>query len=350
MPVRNIDIQDVNQPPQTISMLDAIRLSSKSASGIAALNLPPRQNVLGDWMKEGDTGFIFAPRGLGKTWFSMLIATAVANGGNAGPWKANGARKVVYIDGEMALDGMLERMNGMKSGENLIILNHEILFHLGGKTMNLADRPTQEALREYLVEVGAKMVIVDNLSCLCAGMEENQADDWEQLLSWLLELRRRKIVVLIVHHAGRNGDMRGTSRREDAAFWILKLDYADESKCESARSAKFVSMFTKERNSGREQMQLEWCFKTDASGMVDVSYKSKCQLEELRSWIQMGLNSATAISEAMGISIGHVSKLAKKASRAGWLEVKKRKYVLVSRPSSEAGNEKQAETKPEENA
>jgi hypothetical protein len=33
-----------------------------------------------------------------------------------------------------------------------------------------------------------------------------------------LELQRAKISVVIIHHAGRSGNMRGTSKREDAAF------------------------------------------------------------------------------------------------------------------------------------
>ena len=330
MPVREPDLPEGGEKPQEISMLDAIRLSTKSASGIAALGLPPREPVLGDWLKEGDTGFLYAPRGLGKTWMSMFIASAVANGRQAGPWKVHGARKVVYIDGEMALDGMLERMEGMQSGENLTVLNHEVLFHLGNKTLNLADRATQDALTAYLVEAGAGMLVLDNLSCLCAGMEENNSDDWELVLHWLLALRRLKIVVLIVHHAGRNGDMRGTSRREDAAFWMLKLDYSDEAKSGASRMAKFVSMFTKERNSGREQMPYEWTFETDSAGVVRVGYKQADPLAVFRSWVEFGLSNATAIAEAMGLSTGYVSKLAKKAVGAGWLQVKGRKYVIVS--------------------
>ena len=324
------DELEVSEESKEISMLDAIRLSAKSASGIAALGLPPREPVLGDWLKEGDTGFLYAPRGIGKTWLSMLLSSSVANGGQAGPWKAHGARKVVYIDGEMALDGMLERMEGMQSGENLVVLNHEVLFHLGNKTLNLADRATQDALTAYLVESGAGMVVLDNLSCLCSGMEENKGDDWERVLHWLLTLRRLKIVVLIVHHAGRNGEMRGTSRREDAAFWVLKLDYADEAKSGTARMAKFVSLFTKERNSGREQMPLEWSFETDSAGVVRVDYKQADPLAVFRSWVEFGLSNATAIAEAMDVSVGHVSKLAKKAVGAGWLKVQGRKYILVS--------------------
>lgn len=330
MPVRKPDFSDSVNNKKEITMLDAIRLSSKSASGIASLNLPPRKAVLGEWLKEGDTGFLYAPRGLGKTWLSILLSSAIANGGQAGPWKANGSRKVVYIDGEMAVDGMLERMDGMESGENLLVLNHEVLFHLGQKTLNIADKTTQEALTKYLVEVEAGMVVLDNLSCLCSGMEENKSDHWERLLQWLLELRRLKIVVLIVHHAGRNGEMRGTSRREDAAFWVLKLEYADEAKCGTARTAKFVSTFTKERNSGKEQIPLEWTFETDSAGVVRVAYKHADPLTVFRSWIEFGLSNATAIAEAMDVSVGYVSKLAKKAVGAGWLKVKGRKYVLVS--------------------
>ena len=89
---------------------------------------------------------------------------------------------------------------------------------------------TQSAITTYLQEVGARLVVLDNLSCLCSGMEENKGDDWERILHWLLTLRRLKIAVLIVHHAGRNGQMRGTSRREDAAFWVLKLEYTENDK------------------------------------------------------------------------------------------------------------------------
>ena len=324
------DQEEGSCEPSELSMLEAIRLSSKTTCGIASLALPPRDLILGDWLKEGDTGFLYAPRGLGKTWLSMLIASAVATGGVAGPWQANGARKVVYIDGEMAIDGMLERLAGLRASENLVVLNHEVLFHLGNKTLNLADYDTQSAITEYLLEAGAALVVLDNLSCLCSGMEENKGDDWELVLHWLLNLRRQKIAVLIVHHAGRNGQMRGTSRREDAAFWVLKLDYSENEKIGPGRMARFVSLFTKERNSGREQSSLDWTFETDADGLVQISYKPADPLEQLREWLQFGLNTATTLAEAMGVSAGYVSRLARKAAALGWLRTQGRKYILVS--------------------
>ena len=105
-------------------------------------------------------------------------------------------------------------------------------------------------------------------------MKENDADAWEQILPWLLELRRRKIAVLFVVHAGRNGQMRGTSRREDAAAWVIRLD--DATDATSARTgARFVSTFTKpSRNTPQNPPPLEWSISTNAStGEATVAYK-----------------------------------------------------------------------------
>ena len=35
-------------------------------------------------------------------------------------------------------------------------------------------------------------------------MRENDADDWEAVLPWLLTLRRKGIAVCIIHHSGRS--------------------------------------------------------------------------------------------------------------------------------------------------
>src|SRR5262249_2885572 len=62
---------------------------------------------------------------------------------------------------------------------------------------------------------GVELLILDNLSSLTVGVRENDGDAWAQIQDWLLRLRRRGISVLIIHHAGKHGGQRGTSRRED---------------------------------------------------------------------------------------------------------------------------------------
>ena len=59
------------------------------------------------------------------------------------------------------------------------------------------------------------MVVLDNIATLCRTGKENESQSWQTMQAWLLELRRRGMTVLLIHHAGKSGDQRGTSARED---------------------------------------------------------------------------------------------------------------------------------------
>jgi putative DNA primase/helicase len=67
------------------------------------------------------------------------------------------------------------------------------------------------------------LVILDNLSALCRSGKENEGEGWLPVQEWALRLRQRGIAVLFVHHAGKGGAQRGTSRREDVLDLVLAL-------------------------------------------------------------------------------------------------------------------------------
>jgi hypothetical protein len=199
----------------------ALAESVVSTSELHDLKLTPRQKLLGDWFCEGDCGFIFASRGVGKTWLALAIAQALSTGGKLGEWQAHEAVKVLYVDGEMPPDLMRVRCEGLQArNDNLSFLNHEVLFDRTGKVLNIANPEIQQAITQRCIAAGVKVLVVDNLSTLASGMRENEADSWEQVNGWLLDLRRRKVAVVIIHHAGRSGEMRGTSKREDSVFGL----------------------------------------------------------------------------------------------------------------------------------
>lgn len=305
---------------------EALARSICPCTRLHELPIPPRERLLADWFMEGDLGFIFAPRGLGKTWLSLSIATAIADGRECGPWRAASARRVLYVDGEMPCESIRSRIEGMQGVENLAVLNHEALFHLTGKVLNLADRATQDALTARMLADGASVVILDNLSCLFSGVKENEADAWEGVLQWLLTLRRNRIAVVFVAHSGRNKEMRGTSRREDAAFWVIRLD---EVEGDARDGARFLSRFTKDRNSQSEQPATQWNFTTAPDGKVTIKTQAASTADVFRQWIEDGLTSAEDIAREMNISKGNVSKMAKRAIEAGWLTKNGRNYALA---------------------
>lgn len=295
---------------------------------LSGLPVEHRQLLIGEWLRAGDLGFIFAGRGLGKTWFSMNLARGIAGQANVGPWKSHEHHQVLYLDGEMApedlkfRDGVLGKPTG-----NLTYINHEILFQRTGKFMNLADRDFQQGALDFCLEEDFKVLFIDNLSTLSFGVDENKALDWEIILPWLLSLRRNHITVIFIHHAGRNNEMRGTSKREDPAFWVIRLDAPIAGN--ERKGANFISRFTKWRNSAERPAAYEWNFMPLGSHDISIDCKQCDPMDLFLHWIDSGLDTCSDVATEMDVTRGYVSQLAKKAESLGLIEVKARRYRML---------------------
>ena len=302
-----------------------------SAAELQTMELPHHPLLLDRWFAEADLGFVFAARGVGKTHLCLGLARALSEGSSVGPWSAHCAVPVLYLDGEMNAEQIRARDAALAKGTGLLdYLNHELLFERTEKTLNLARPEQQAALTALCLARGVRVLFLDNLSTLFSGVLENDNDDWEKVLPWLLSLRKHNIAVVIVHHAGRNGQMRGASRREDPAAWVLRLDDALDA-ATIKRGARFVSTFTKpSRHTPADVPCYEWEFAPDeTSGRCKVTVREASGLEVFLQWIRDGLDTCGPIAREMHVSDGTVSKLAKRALRAGRITIEHRKYVLA---------------------
>ena len=293
-----------------------------SAQELESLEILPRECLVGTWWKEGGQGFLFGPRGLGKTWLSVYLARCLAEGRDCGPWKITKARRVLYVDGEMALDGLRERDRALRKTADapLCFLSHQHHFNVTGRGLNLTEPIAQAALLSACEQHRAEVVFLDNLSCLFSGMRENDADDWEAVLPWLLTLRRKGIAVCIVHHSGRAGQhMRGTSKREDASTWVMGL--SAPSVADDTLGARFVGRFTKNREGDQGELgPWQWTFQTDGTG-THVSHALMDHLDMFVQLVRDGMTSCKDIAEEMNVSKGTVSKWAKRAQLAGKIRI-----------------------------
>jgi hypothetical protein len=297
-------------------------------SEAAKLNMPKRAPILGKWFCTGDLGFIYGPRGLGKTWMAMYIARALSEGKPVGPWQTAKALRTMYVDGEMAYDASFERAHQLMpmEKENFLIWHHEAVFHLAGKALNLTSMEAQAALTAECLKRGVEVLFLDNLSCLFT-LKENESDAWgERVQPWLLELRRHRIAVVFVHHAGRNGLMRGTSKREDAAFWSIKLTASADA--DNHQGATFIASFDKNRNSTAEDApSLLWKFTEQRDGFVMPTHQTLTPMDIFIGLVRDGLTSCGDIAQEMGVTKGFVSKLAKRAVAAGRITINGRDYA-----------------------
>jgi putative DNA primase/helicase len=299
------------------------------SENFAIRDIPLREAVLGRWFRRGSLGFIFGKRGTGKTWFAWDMAISVSKGMGYGPWKCEKSHKVLYVDGEMPQKSMQDRLkllNPNHSGDLYILSREEIVNKLE-MHLNLCEKCQQEALLEYCVRESFKVIFLDNLSSLCWGMKENEADSWEQVLSWLLMFRGAGIAIVIVHHANRDGnDMRGTSKREDPADWIIRLAQNNVS-MEAGEGTSFYNEFTKNRDDGGiREKPLNWTFTTQ-NGQTVVEWKAKDTKELVYELVKQGVESNSDIAQELDISTAFVSKCANLLIAENFIKKQGSRYV-----------------------
>ena len=147
---------------------------------------------------------------------------------------------MLLIDGEMPAAALQERLASIIASapgteldpQNIKILAGDLVE--AGGIGNLASTNVQAEIDRWLDCVD--LLVLDNLSSLTAVIRDNDAESWGPIQEWLLKLRRRGISVLIVHHAGKGGQQRGTSRREDVLDTSISLRHpGDYSPVEGAR-------------------------------------------------------------------------------------------------------------------
>jgi KaiC/GvpD/RAD55 family RecA-like ATPase len=235
-----------NQP---IPFMPAYHTGLKSLSGAELLSqkFPPPETILSPWLPEKGLAMIFADRGVGKTWVALNIAYAVASGGEFLGWQAHRPRRVVYIDGEMPASALRDRFASIVNMSILEAAPEACSFVAADlQPDGLPDLADPTAQRFYATAINeADLVIVDNLSTVARGLRENEADAWQPVQQWALSLRAAGKSVLFVHHAGKSGGQRGSSRKEDVLDTVISLqrplDY------DASQGARFEIHFSKNR-------------------------------------------------------------------------------------------------------
>ncbi len=205
---------------------------------LLALAIPERGMVLDPIIPEKGLALLYAVRGTGKTHVALGIAHAVATGGTFLNWRAPQPRRVLLVDGEMPVSDLRDRLKCIVAGTGVAAASG-MLKVLAGDLLedgvgDLA-RPQVQLKVERCLD-GAELLILDNLASLMPGQRESDTVSWTAMQQWLLRLRRRGVSVLVVHHAGKNGEQRGVSNREDLLDTSISLRRpSDYSPAEGAR-------------------------------------------------------------------------------------------------------------------
>lgn len=196
------------------------------------MNLGNLEYVIEPLLTVKGRGMIYAPRGGGKTFVTMQIAHSIATGQQSCfVWNIPKKRPVVYVDGEMHGSMLqerqreIERMNGLvvPTNEELRLITRDLQTDVRPK---INTKEGRDQLAEHLSP--GDVLILDNLSALSPSSDEKETEDWALIEDWLSHLSWHGITTMFVNHAGKSGDQRGTSKREDLLDFVLKLRVPNE--------------------------------------------------------------------------------------------------------------------------
>jgi hypothetical protein len=310
------------------AVIDAdLRQQMPTAQPLRALNVvqlgehlfPERVQLLGPLIHAGDLAMVFAGRGVGKTQVCLSIGAALAFGAVFLRWKAAQPVGVLYLDAEMAGSVMQQRVASFIPGdasedlaENFRLFTPDLLPE-GQPLPDLSTAAGQQMV-EPLIDDNTRVIVIDNLSAWCRTGKENESESWTPVSNWLLTLRRRGIAVLLVHHAGKNGEQRGNSKKEDLLDIVIQLKRAGD--YDPRTGATFTWAVTKGRHLyGDDAAELDLTLTMD-DGVARWGFKEAeaSSAERILALADEGM-TAPMIAEELGINRSTAWRALKKAGR-----------------------------------
>jgi hypothetical protein len=297
------------------------------------LNLPLD---IPEWIVEGlirqsTTNVICAPKGVGKSEFTLGLIWAITTGQPFLNWKINGCFPCKFIDYEMGRYDTTERLQVYQKNlgkgnrpKNFLKISHFALqdneTFLDLKTEG-AQKQILDDLKLQEQQTGKKpLVVIDNLRH-ASNFKENSSDDFRPMGLFFRDLRKADYTTIIVDHAGKNVEagVRGSSAKTDGSNVVLLGQTAGQ---KNQKCMKILFKFDKSRGLKFGE-SMDFVCEYDGKGNWSLAATEKeLKDEELKVKIKELEPKLTqkSMAEVLGISAGKVNKLTKemKAPKEPW--------------------------------
>jgi hypothetical protein len=298
-------------PPKKYTHEDAVI----DSAGFRAIILPSRAVYLHPIIQESQIILVSGWRGTGKTWFAMSLVDAISRGAPFEPWEIRQPATCLYLDGEMAMGDIRNRLKALNLNEDranpLYLYSDAYANHLGLSRANLVSESWRATMKRILITRGVKVFVIDNIASLAGGLDENSKRDWDPVNSWLIDLRFNGVTSILLHHTNKEGGQRGTSAREDNIDMSIILKHPQDYVPENG--ADFVLTFSKTRLPWEDLKHIQdmrFTLQQDETGLAQWSWGfMKAEIkQQVVQMLQEGLKGKE-IAEQLGISTGRVSQI-----------------------------------------
>lgn len=198
-----------------------------SLKELLAMDLPKREHLIFPWLRQGESAFVYAAPGVGKSLFGLDLALTVAGGGLfLNQWASPKTGRVLYVDGEMPLDDIRDRAamvarGKLKAGQKFDYdkATENVQYAArskqrpGASFVDLDNEEHHARLLRLIEGGGFELVIFDNLSTLAMIEDENAAGAFNSVVFFFQMLKAAGKACILLHHTNKAGDTyRGSSK------------------------------------------------------------------------------------------------------------------------------------------
>jgi RecA-family ATPase len=206
---------------------------------LLAAQFKQRRYLLVPWLREHENCMVYAASGVGKSLFALSAAMAVAGGGEFLGWHpepkpGGGHWKVLYVDGEMHISDIQERVRLLRAGMprlDEVALNKQLQFlarqhqDAGVRFPSITEQAGQRFVLKRIENEKIDLAVLDNFSTLGEVEDENAAASFNSIQQFLLQLKVQGVATMLVHHTGKAEDnFRGSSKLAATFETIIQLE------------------------------------------------------------------------------------------------------------------------------
>jgi len=310
--------RDRNADPRQLKqlLLNGKRVKAKaeiralSMEEVIALQIPASEFLVEPWLTTGSLAMMQAKRGVGKTRLAMAVSHAIACGNQFLSWNVPRKARVLYVDGELPTALLQKRLRELGTPtDNLCIVSRDILLSRGLTLPDLGQLEGREFLDRIIEQEQSQLIVLDSLSTLIRSGVENEAESWAPIQDWLLGHRFRNRSIVFLHHEGRSGQARGTTKREDALDTIIRLQLMEQDDADAEETTLKLSFEKKREFYGSQAASLILHLSTrDGRAAWSHELERDHSRERVQAMQREGMK-AKDIAKALNLSPSWVSRL-----------------------------------------
>jgi KaiC/GvpD/RAD55 family RecA-like ATPase len=265
---------------------------------------------------------VYSASGVGKSFFTLSVALAVAGGGEFLGWKADRPRRVLIVDGEMDLRDLKSRVVQLLAsigGDAQSIARNLTIIAQQGQSLttefpDLATDEGQDTLLEIIEEEEPALVILDNFSTLVEVEDENAAASFNPIMRFMRRLKQDGKSVILVHHSRKDDKSWRGSQKMSVVFNSIIHLLKPESR-PSVGPAEFAVVFEKFRGDTRGVRDLEVNLGDD--GWSHRALMSDEMGDLLRALRSLEHSTQASLAASLGLKPYEVTRLKAAAIRKG---------------------------------